>query len=399
MNADPLQSRLESVHGRLLAPALILAVVAAVMAFWDRQTFFQAYLMGFVFVVGIPLGSLALLMLHHLTGGTWGYGLRRILEAATRTLPLMVGFFVILILGMNDLYGAWIDPVHHADIIALKAAYLNKGAWIVRGFLCFAVWGCLAYFLNSWSRRQDETGEIALNRPLRMLSGPGVVLYVLAVTVASWDWGMSLEPAWFSSIYGPLFMISQGLTTFGFAIVVVHRLARYEPLAGVMQRKVYHDIGNLTFAFGILWAYMTVSQYLIIWAGNLPEGIPYYINRSGSGWQAIAAALALFHFAVPFMLLLMRHNKLHGRILVRIAWWILAMRFVDLFWHIYPAFFPRELPGGFRFVLITIVVPAAMIALFMRVFLGQLKRHPLLPLHDPRFTTEPMPAGAAAKAH
>jgi hypothetical protein len=397
--SESLQNTLEAAHRRTLAPAVILTVLAVVAALWDRDTFFQAYLMGFIFVVGIPLGSLALLMLHHLAGGAWGYGLRRILEAATRTIPLMVVFFLVLILGMNELYDAWLHPEHHAEIIALKAAYLNKGAWMARGFLCFAVWGALAFFLNSWSRLQDVTGNVALNRNLRMLSGPGVVLYVLAVTVAGWDWGMSLDPAWFSSMYGPLFMISQGLTTFGFAIIVVSRLARHEPLAGVMQRKVFHDIGNLTFAFGILWAYMTISQYLIIWAGNLPEEIPYYLNRTGTGWQLVAVALALFHFAVPFLLLLIRHNKLNAHILVRIAWWILAMRFLDLFWHVYPAFYPGALPGGLRFIVITLVVPAAMIALFLRIFLGQLKTRSLLPLHDPRFEAAPLPAGTAAEAH
>lgn len=397
--SESLQSKLESAQRRTLVPAVILTVLAVGAAFWDRQTFFQAYLMGFIFVVGIPLASLPLLMLHHLVGGRWGYGLRRILEAATRTIPLMVVLFCILILGMNDLYGAWLHPEHHAEIILLKASYLNRGAWIVRGFICFAVWGVLAYYLNSWSHRQDETADINLNRPLRMLSGPGVVLYVLAVTVAAWDWGMSLDPAWFSSMYGPLFMISQGLTTFGFAIVVVNRLARYQPLSQVMKDKVYHDVGNLTFAFGILWAYMSVSQFLIIWCGNLPEEIPYYLNRSGNGWHFIAISLALFHFAVPFALLLMRHNKLNGDVLVKIAWWILAMRFVDLFWHIYPAFYHQTLPTGLRFAAITVVVPLALIAVFLYFFLGQLKGRPLLPLHDPRFKTAPIPAGAAAEAH
>ncbi len=381
-----------------MLPAVVLTLLAVVCAFIDRDAFWQAYLMGFIFVVGIPLGSLALLMLHHLVGGTWGYGLRRILEASTRCIPLMVALFFILILGMNSLYGAWLDPHHHADIILLKASYLNRAGWILRGFICFAVWGALAYYMNAWSKRQDETGDLNLTRKLRVLSGPGVVLYVLAVSVAGWDWGMSLDPAWFSSMYGPLFMISQGLTTLAFCIVVVTPLARFQPLNQVMKRKIYHDVGNLTFAFGILWAYMTISQYLIIWSGNIAEEVPYYLNRLGS-WQVIAVILALFHFLVPFLILLMRNSKLHSDRLVKIAWWILLMRFVDLFWHIYPAFYPGDVPSGLKFGLITLVVPAAMIALFAWNFFGQLKGRPLLPVHDPRFETAPPPAGATAEAH
>jgi hypothetical protein len=200
-------------------------------------------------------------------------------------------------------------------------------------------------------------------------------------------------------MYGPLFMISQGLTTLAFCIVVVTPLSRYQPLNQVMKRKVFHDVGNLTFAFGILWAYMTIATYLIIWSGNLAEEVPYYLNRTGTGWQVVAVVLALFHFAVPFLILLMRNNKLNADRLVKIAWWILAMRFVDLFWNIYPAFYPGDVPSGLTFGLVTVVVPAAMIALFVWNFCGQLKGRPLVPVHDARFETAPPPAGAAAEAH
>lgn len=391
---ESVQTKLGTLQGKALIAAIVLAGASVLCLVHDQAEFFYAYLMGYFFIVGICLGSMGLLMIHHLTGGRWGYGLRRIFEAATRTLPYMVILFIPVLLGMDELYGHWLHPHEHVEVIAKKAAWLNRPAWIARAVILFAIWGAMIFYLNKWSKEQDETGDMNLNRPLRMLSGIGFVIFFLSATVAGWDWGMSLDPAWFSSMYGPLFIICQGLTTFGFSIVMVKYLSRYKPMSEVMINKVYHDIGNLTFAAGILWAYMSIAQYLIIWCGNLPEEIGYYTNRSGTGWNAIAAALALFHFAIPFLILLSRYNKLDSTRLVKMAYWILAMRFVDLYWHVYPAFHP----GDIQFTPITLVVPAALVAIFCWAFFGQLKGRPLVPLHDPRFESVPATAGSAAPA-
>ena len=379
----------ESVHnilgrarGRAMLASVVLVVVSVGCLYWNHREFFFAYLMGYFFILGICGGSLVLLMIHHMTGGRWGFGLRRTLEAATRTLPGIVILFIPVLLGMDVLYEHWMNPHEHVDIIKKKSAWLNQPAWILRAAIVFGVWGILIYRLNSWSRKQDETGDITLNRPMRHLSSIGIVLYALATTVAAWDWGMALDPAWFSSIYAPLFMICQGLTTLAFGIIIVKALSRHQPMSEVMIKKVYHDIGNLTFAFGILWAYMAVAQFLIIWCGNIPEELPYYVvNRGGTGWNLIAGALALFHFAIPFLLLISRWNKRDSTRLVKIAWWILVMRFVDLYWHVFPALHP----GDIEFHVITLIVPAALVSIFLWAFYSQLKARPLVPLHDPRF--------------
>ena len=390
-STESLQEKLNRVHGISRGVAMVCVLVAFFCLFVNPEAFYRSYLLGYVYTIGICLGSLALLMVHHLTGGHWGFAIRKILEANTRCLPLMLILFLPIVLpgGMNILYAEWL----HAEgdpIIEAKAAYLNYGAWVVRAVILFGVWGTLIWFLNTWSIRQDRTGDINLTRSLRMLSGPGVVLYFLATTVAAWDWGMSLDPLWFSSMYGPLFVISQGLTTLAFCIVVAHWLSRYKPISDVMPKQVYHDIGNLTFAFGVLWAYMSVMQFIIIWSANLPEENPYYLDRSGTGWNLIAVALALFHFAVPFLILLMRHSKLNKDNLIKVAYWILIMRGVDYYWHIFPAFHPRDL----AFSPIHIVVPVALLAVYVWYFLGQLKGRPLLPLHDPRYETAPATAEA-----
>jgi hypothetical protein len=196
---------------------------------------------------------------------------------------------------------------------------------------------------------------------------------------------MSLDPHWFSSLYGPWFMVSQGLTTLAFGIVALTALARFSPMNEIAKPTVFHDIGNLTFAFVILWAYMTFSQFLIIWSGNLPEETPYYLNRLGGGWMQIAVVLTAFHFALPMLLLLIRFNKLNPRILNGIAWFILLMRFVDLYWAVYPAFSP----GKVQLSWVLFVVPLALVAVFVWYVLGQLRARALVPMHDPRFSVEP----------
>lgn len=386
MSADtPLQSRMSALRGKLLIAAVLLVAGAVAAWFMDRDVFYPAYLIGYIFCVGITLGSLFFLMIHHLVGGSWGFALRRVFEAATRTLPLMALLFLPLLAGMPTLY-SWVGPEAAQDeLIQAKAWYLNVPGFVIRSAICFAVWGLLVFLFNRWSARQDETGDPLLNRPLRMWAGPGVVLYVLTATVASWDWGMSLDPHWFSSLYGPWFIVSQGLTTLAFGILVLTALSRFSPMDEIARPKVFHDIGNLTFAFVILWAYMTFSQFLIIWSGNLPEETPYYLARVDGGWMGLAVVLTIFHFALPVLLLLIRHNKLKPGVLSGIAWLILLMRFVDLYWAIYPAFSP----GKVQISWVLFVVPAALVAVFVWCVLGQLKKRPLVPMHDPRFPVEP----------
>jgi len=276
----------------------------------ERRLFFQTYLVGFTFWTGIAVGSLALLMLQHLTGGGWGLVIRRALEAATRTLPLVVLLFIPIIIGSHSLY-EWTDPevVAAHPAVKFKERYLNLPFFTVRALVYFGVWLLLAYFLNKWSLEQDRTGDRRLATNMRVLSGPGMVLLIFLVSFAGIDWFMSLEPEWFSTIYGLIFVASWGLSSLAFVIAVLAWLSRDEPMNRIAAPLHFHDLGKLLLAMVMLWAYFAFSQYLIIWSGNLPEEIQYYLIRIHGAWGAIIVTVALLHFFAPFLFLLSRDLK------------------------------------------------------------------------------------------
>src|SRR6185503_4195993 len=263
---------------RIQRTAFTVGAVGAVLSllglFVDRQRFLQAYLSGYLFVLGPALGSLAIVMLHNMTGGGWGFAIRRLLEAAMRTLPFMGLAFLPIALGVHQLY-EW----SHADVIAAdpilqhKAAYLNVPFFLARALVYFALWAGLALFMVRLSERYDRKLSLKALRRLKSASGFGLAAYVLSMSFASFDWGMSLEPHWFSTIYGVHFIVGQGLSTLCLAILAAAFLARHEPFSRWIEPRHFHDLGNLTMAFVMLWAYVSFSQFLIIWSGNLPEEI------------------------------------------------------------------------------------------------------------------------------
>ena len=373
--------------------ALIVGIVAAVLLVvgiflpenmgGGLTQFFRSYLLAFVFWVGIAVGCLALLMLQHLTGGAWGLVIRRVLEAGTRTLPLMLILFIPLVFGLDRIY-EWIHPEHIGDaairkIVEAKHNYLNVTFFLIRTAIYFAIWAALMFLLNRWSGEQDRTADRRFSRSLQKLSGPGLVLLVLTVTFASVDWVMSLEPEWFSTIFGLIFVINWVLTAFSFVIAVMVLLAGRKPLEGVVAPAHLHDWGKLLLAFIMIWAYFNFSQYLIIWSGNISEETVWYLHRTRGGWGWIAIFLVLFHFALPFLLLLSRDLKRNARRLATIAVVVFLMRFVDLFWIITPTF-RREHLGLSP---MDIIAPLAMGGLWVAFFAWQLRQRPLLPINDP----------------
>lgn len=363
----------------------VFATVATVAGYFvaGRDPFFQAYLMAFFYVLAFAGGSLALLMIHHLAGGRWSYCLQRPLEAATRTFPLLLAMFLPILLGLPDLY-VWMRPEAAQDhVLHEKAVYLNETGFYVRAALYFALWILMAGLLSAWSKRQDEhpAEAAALDLRMRKLSGIGLVIFGLAMTFASFDWAMSLEPKWYSTIYGALFMVGQGISTLCLMALVAHHLAKRPDYGRVITQQQFHDIGNLIFAFTILWAYMGIGQYIIIWSGNLPEEIEYYLHRSHGAWPWLALGLAVFHFAVPFLLLLMKSNKKRSHVLIRIALFLLVVRYADYVWLVTPAF--RHEHFHLHWLDVTAVVGLA--GLWLHAFLGHLLARPLLPQRDPRF--------------
>ncbi len=319
-----------------IGAVLVAVCIAAGMA--NRAEFFQSYLVAYLFWLGITLGCLALLMVQHLTGGNWALVIRRILEAGSRTLPLMAIAALPLLIGMKTLY-VWARPGQTDPLIVSKHLYLNPQFFTARMIVYFLIWFLLAYQMNKWSRIEDEVGgDISLWSRMEGLSGIGLVMYGFTVTFASIDWVMSLEPRWYSTIYGMIFMTGQALAAFAFAITILIWLSGREPLSSVVRPSHLQDLGSFLLAFVMLWTYMEFSQYLIIWGGNLSGEIPWYIRRMQGAWGRIGVLLVVLNFALPFFLLLFRHVKRRTRSLLIVAALVLLMRLVDMYWMVLPAF-------------------------------------------------------------
>jgi hypothetical protein len=377
---------------RARQPALIAGAVGVIGCLIgglvSREQFFHSYLIAYLFWLGIALGCLAVLMIQYVTGGMWGAVVRRVLESATRTLPLLVVLFLPLTLGLHDLY-EWARPEHvaHDPILQQKAPYLNVPFFLARAALYFAVWLTVAGFLNRWSLEQDGVRDRAreawLASRLENLSRGGLVLYGLTMTFAAIDWGMSLEPHWFSTIYGVIFMGGQGLSAFAFVIPIAALLADRPPLSDVLSADRFHDLGKLMLGFVMLWAYFALSQFLITWAGNLPEEIPWYLRRTQGGWQAVAVVVVLLHFALPFVVLLSRDVKRRAGAIAGVAAFLIVLRFLDLFWLLRPAS-----AAAVHVHWLDLAAPLAIGGLWVWVFVGQLAARPLLPLRDPALAEE-----------
>jgi len=380
--ADQLIPELAEHQRRLLIIGAVGGAVSAIGLLLNPAQFLQSYLMAYMFVLGITLGCLALGMVHQLSGGAWGVVIRRPIGAATRTLPVLTLLFLPIALGVHHLY-SWTDAglVARDDVLRHKQIYLNVPFFLVRAAIYFAVWNALTYFLNAWSLEQDETGDPRLARRMQVLSAGGLVAYGLTITFASFDWLMSLEPHWFSTIYGVLIMGGQGLSAMAFLIVALVWLSRRKPLDAIIAPAHFHDLGNLMLAFVMLWAYFSFSQYLIIWSGNLPEEIAWYLHRLQTGWRFVGLTLVLFHFAVPFCVLLSRRVKREADMIVKVAIGILIARLVDLFWLIAPEFHTSGLSVSW----LDAVLPASLFTLWLGCFVWQLRGRAILPVHDPEF--------------
>ncbi len=370
--------------GLFVGAAGFVIGIAGLLLGTSAEQFFRSYLTGFMFCLGIALGSMAVTMIHHLTGGGWGMVSRRPLEAAARTLPLVTLYFLpIALFGLQPLY-TWARPdVVAADpVLQMKSPYLNVPFFLGRAVFYFLVWNVIALTLSRWSREQDDLGlrPIGSERKFRLLSAAGLLVYALTITFASIDWVMSLDPHWFSTIFGILFMGGQGLAALAFVIIVLATVRDLPPLAGWIRPLHFHDLGKLMFAFVMLWAYFSFSQFLIIWSGNLPEEIPWYVERMHGVWGFIAIALVVIQFAAPFLLLLSRELKRNARMLRNVAIVVLAMRFVDLLWLIKPG------AEGLHLHWMDFVLPAGMFGLWLFVFVGQYRRRSALPVFDPYFS-------------
>jgi hypothetical protein len=374
---------------------IITWIIVAVVSGNRKDTFFHSYLVAFIFWTGVALGCLGLLMVQYLGGASWGLLIRRQLEAGAHTLWLMLILFLpIATVGLHSLYD-WSHPLDtfpeaERKLIEHKTPWLNQTGFLIRGVIYFIVWIGLATYLRKWSKQQDENRDMSAVQRAQNLSAPGFVLYGLAVTFAGIDWVMSLDVEWFSTIFGLLMLIGQGVLALAFLITIGVYLSGREPMDRIYQPKHFHDMGKLLLAAVMVWAYFSFSQLLIIWSGNLPEEIPWYLERFKGQWRWLGVALILLNFALPFLLLLSRDLKQNRRRLMAVAWLLIAMRFVDLLWLIAPEFEGGHLGEARHYGLSVasyINYAAAVIGvggLWLGWFFYQLRQRALVPYNDPQ---------------
>ena len=377
---------------RLKTPALAVGVgglaLSVVLGFADAASFHRAWVLGYFLVLGLTLGSMGLLFIHHLVSGAWGFVIQRMLEAAARNIPLMLVLFIPILLGLYSehpiYHWAEAGAAAHDELIAHKAPYLNKPFFVVRAAIYFAVWFFLIFLLDRFSYKQDQTGDGRYANRLGQMSGLGLVLYVFTMSFASFDWSMSLDPHWFSTIYGAIFIVGQFLSSMALMILVLPWARRNTELGEALTTDRLHDLGKLLLAFTCLWAYVNLSQFLIIWYGNLPEETVWYHYRTHGGYEYIAVALVFCQFVIPFLSLLSRWPKRSNRWSATIAGWILAVRYIDLYWYTMPHGTHGHVePMQFHFV--DIAAPVGMFALWFYVFLYNLDQRAILPQQDPRW--------------
>jgi hypothetical protein len=371
--------------------SLIVGVVGLVLAgvgfAINREQFYHSYLFGFIFWVGVALGCLVILLIGHSASGSWSVVTRRAVEAGASTfwlcallfIPVVLSFFVK---GEHPLY-LWSDQsvVDHDHVLKLKSGYLNVGFFLIRSLAFFICFIFISYRLLSWSRQQDEASDPGeYKKKMRNFSAPMLVLVIILMTFASVDWLMSLDPHWTSTIFGILFLGDAGLSAISFLILAMILLSKYPPLSEYFVGRSMHDISKLMFAFTLFWAYFSLSQFLIIWAGNLPEEIPWYINRLSEGWKVIAGAIVLLHFVVPFFILLPRRANRSRRIMVAVATIMFVMRIIDTFWMVGPSEYDKR----FHVSWMDIVIPIGIGGIWLWAFFTHIKSRPVLPINEPK---------------
>jgi hypothetical protein len=365
------------------AAGLVVGVIGAIL---QPDQFLPSWLIGFTFCLGLSMGCLTLLMMQHMSGGQWGLVARRVFEAGSRLLPYCVLLFIPIAIFLPKLY-LWARPeaVRADEILQYKAPYLNVWFFIIRAGMYFLIWLFCATYLNRWSAAQDR-GEVGVTeadtRRFRVISAPGLLAYVLTMSLAAVDWLMSLDPHWYSTIFGFIIIAGQALCALSFSVAVLAILAESTPMSDVLRAGHFHDLGKLMLAFVMLWAYFSFSQFLIIWAGNLPEEIPFYLERLRYGWQYVSLLIVVGHFFLPFFLLLSRDLKRRPRLLARVAWFIVGIRLVDLIWLIAPVYSHE---GSFPISLANVAIPVGLGGVWLFLFASQLRRHALVPVNDPYF--------------
>jgi hypothetical protein len=372
-----------------MIPALVIGIISIVIsligAVSNSTRFFHSYLFSYMFWLDLPLGSLTLLMMYQLTGGTWGAASRRIFEASAQTISMMAVLFLPILLGMHEIYPWLSGPMALDPKVIHKASYLNSTGFTIRAIFYFLSWILLTHFLRKWSNGIEEGQPIETRAKARSLSAGGLVLYVLTATFAAFDWQMSLEPKWYSTIYGMVFCAAQGLSAFAFGTIVFVWMTRRSIYAHLFPNKTKRDLGRLLLAMVMVWAYLSFMQFLVVWMGNLPEESVWFIHRTHGGWQMVAVALMTLQFGLPFGALLFRGTKDHLPLLGAVSWLTLLIRVCDHYWTIMPSLYPDHIELHWQDATTLIGLGGLWIAAFFHY----LKKQPVFATKDIDWPIEP----------
>lgn len=399
--------QLSALAGKAKIAAIVGGVLTVLGLVLSPTTFFQSYLFAFMFWFGVTLGSTAWLMGHHVTGGGWGFLLRRQLEGASRLWPIILAMWVPIFVavyisqfdGHAGLY-EWADMkvVMPDYVLNKKVGYNNIYAFVLRATICFVIWFTLAYLLNKYSRLEDSDGSPWIRHKLSMWSGLGLVLYVLTVTFATIDWVMTLEPHWFSSLWGVIFIVGQGHSTLCIMMILTKIVAGKTGLLKNVETRYFRDVGNLMLAFTLLWAYTNYSQFMIQYSANLYEEAEWFVHRTTYGWQYFGGVNIILHFVAPFFLLLMSINKVNINNFVKLAAFLVIARHIDLYYYVIPTF--RETPTSFPMAFFAdFGLPLLLGGLWVWAWAVQMKKAnaPIVPVYDERLNAYwPLPEKGAA---
>jgi hypothetical protein len=375
-----LMSRVRRVQLAALTIGLLALAATMAGAFFERTQFFFSYLFAYLFWLSLSLGCFLVAMIHVLTGGRWGFPTRRFLEAGYMVLPLMLVLFIPIFFGLHDLY-PWARPdeVVADEALRQRHAYQNVWGFILRALFFLGVWVWMSQLLRRWSLQQDATTDALPTRKARTLSGPGIVIYGLLGTFAFVDWVMSLEAHWYSTMFAVIIIIGQILVTYSFSIMLLTLFRREEPLVQIVNKAQYHQLGNLLLAFVLFWTYVSFGQLLIVYSGDKPHEVDWYLHRIATSWKLVVAALGLFHFFIPFYLLLFRAVKRHVAPLTTLAAILFVVHIVAIYWLVMPAYHS----AGLAISWLDFTAPLGIGGLWLALFLAHLKAVPLLPRQDP----------------
>jgi hypothetical protein len=384
----PKAASVERIAGVVGGLGLLLCVAGF---FQNRAQFFQSYLFAFIYWGGFAIGGLGLLLLNNVVGGKWGVTTRRYLEACMRTMPLIALFAVGLIFGMKDLY-AWTHPdlVAANAVLTHKQPYLNTPFFLIRLVIYFALWIFWGMRVNKWADKQDATGDSGIPERMRAFSAPALLFFVLTATFAYFDWILSADTQFYSTVYGAMILIGNVMQTLALAILTLILTSTEDRFGGRINSKILHDLGNLLFAFVIFWTYLSVSQLIIVWPANLPQELVWYTDRTAGIWKIFAYVVGLSMFGIPFLSLLSQGRKRDPRRLIKVCVWLLVAHAIAIFWLIEPTFrstsasTPLHNNTGFAIYWTDIAAFLGLGGIWVYVFLGQLRRRPLLPLRDSR---------------